>query len=177
MNLGGTGCRDNKLGAVYYQMNLYAYMLETEMSVSESILHAVFFGQRCVESYLLPRANSSDAPPVPHTRFTESKSEQRLEPGGVLPMENQSRKGRQCKQSTIKGKTWAVDRIVDHNRDGRQKVGKFVFLVKWCDYPESANTWEPENGITPGCIQEYWENHDLEQHFKYISKRNCRKTR
>ena len=94
------GCRDNKLGAVYYQMNLYAYMLETELSVSVSNLHAVFFGQRCVETYLLPRANSSDVvgwiartgevrtqPPVPHTRFTESsQSEQRLEPAHGKPI-------------------------------------------------------------------------------------------
>ena len=163
------GDRDNKLGAVYYQMNLYAYVLEKELSVLVGAMHAVFFGQRHVEAYLLPRATWLEviswiacairAEPPPNTQFQESsESGVRLAPDSVLPMERRSRKGRAGTQIAMNGKTWSVERLLDHKREGRRQGGKYLFFVKWLNHPDSANTWEPEENITADCIQEYWEN-------------------
>ncbi|VDP51956.1 unnamed protein product [Soboliphyme baturini] len=49
-------------------------------------------------------------------------------------------------------KEYEVERIISC----RKKHGVIKFLIKWKDYPNSANTWEPlENLNCPGLIEEF----------------------
>ena len=45
---------------------------------------------------------------------------------------------------------WEVERVVQH----RSYYRKDQWLVKWKDYPESRNTWEPwENLLLDCCLE------------------------
>ncbi len=48
-----------------------------------------------------------------------------------------------------------VEQILAHSR----RKGKYSYLVKWKNKPESENSWEPEENFdTPMTIEEYWSN-------------------
>ena len=46
-----------------------------------------------------------------------------------------------------------VEKIMDH----RDVNGKLFYLVKWCGFPSSDNTWEPRDGLVncQEAINEY----------------------
>lgn len=46
-----------------------------------------------------------------------------------------------------------VERIVQHKR-GKGK--KLLYEVKWLNYNDHDNTWEPGENIYEYCLYEYW---------------------
>ena len=47
-----------------------------------------------------------------------------------------------------------VEKIVNH----RGQPGSYEFLVKWQNFPESENSWEPESSFLGNdSIKKYWE--------------------
>jgi hypothetical protein len=55
-----------------------------------------------------------------------------------------------------KDKEYTVEKIVDR----RMVKGKYEYLIKWEDYPESENTWEPLKNL--GSIKELVDEYDKE---------------
>ena len=55
-------------------------------------------------------------------------------------------------------RTWAVEKVIDH-RGERGLGGNIEYLVKWQDYPDDANSWEPPYSLKdcPEAIEEYWK--------------------
>ena len=51
-----------------------------------------------------------------------------------------------------------VEHIIAHRHRGRKRT--LQFLIRWKGYPDSENTWEPEDNLSncPQKFQEYW-NH------------------
>jgi hypothetical protein len=49
---------------------------------------------------------------------------------------------------------YVVEKILNH----RNRNNKWEYLVKWLNYDESQNTWEPKDNFNKksSCIQEYW---------------------
>ncbi|CAF0809298.1 unnamed protein product [Didymodactylos carnosus] len=53
--------------------------------------------------------------------------------------------GRQGTLVSGGGEQYEIERIVDK----RFRNGRLEYLIKWRDYPESQNTWEPASNIEP----------------------------
>jgi len=51
----------------------------------------------------------------------------------------------QEKKKPYSGEKYVVEKIMKSRTVGRGKNAKTEYLVKWKDYPDSANTWEPES--------------------------------
>ena len=84
--------------------------------------------------------------------FTESSSSVSvLDPASVLPMPAIQSKGRP-RAPLAQQATYPVERILNHKRAGTRSGGDWLFLIKWRGYPDSANTWEPEENVTNRCI-------------------------
>ena len=49
--------------------------------------------------------------------------------------------------------------LVEAIRNHRTRKGKREFLIKWKDYEETENTWEPENNLDPNLVKTYLCNH------------------
>ena len=49
---------------------------------------------------------------------------------------------------------YAVEEIRDH----RVRRGQLQYLIKWMNYGEEENTWEPSENVSDASIVEYWEN-------------------
>lgn len=57
-------------------------------------------------------------------------------------------------EKTDEPEVFEVAKIVDH----RASNDRIEYFVKWAGFPESANTWEPEEHFNEtDCINEYWE--------------------
>jgi hypothetical protein len=55
----------------------------------------------------------------------------------------------------VENPIYTVEAIVDH----RGTPGRYSYLVKWKDYPDSQNTWEPQSSFLDDLvIKEYWKN-------------------
>ncbi|KAK8003779.1 hypothetical protein PG990_001527 [Apiospora arundinis] len=83
-----------------------------------------------------------DATPAPKRRRSTGKKQ-----GNKKKDENQ--------KGSDKNGVYTVEKIVDHAID--KKTGGSIFKVKWKNYPESQNTWEPKSNLD-GCtkkLQEY----------------------
>jgi hypothetical protein len=51
--------------------------------------------------------------------------------------------------------TYDVETILDHRQD--PTTNKYSYKVKWKNYDESHNTWEPtEHFMSDLCIRDYW---------------------
>lgn len=49
-----------------------------------------------------------------------------------------------------------VEKIMDH----RDVNGKLFYLIKWCGFPNSDNTWEPRDGLV-NCQEAINEYHAM----------------
>lgn len=60
------------------------------------------------------------------------------------------RRGRKPNKSApeASGKAWEVEKIIDSGIDADTKT--HVYLVKWKNYPDEENTWEPRKNLS-GC--------------------------
>ncbi|SAM00063.1 hypothetical protein [Absidia glauca] len=55
-----------------------------------------------------------------------------------------------------KEEIFEVEAIVAHKYD--ETTNKYSYKVKWVNYDQSCNTWEPaDNFLSQQCIQEYWK--------------------
>ena len=52
-----------------------------------------------------------------------------------------------------------VDRILDRRKND---LGVWEYLVKWKDYPESSNSWEPGPSITAAALKEFWKKKGIQ---------------
>ena len=50
---------------------------------------------------------------------------------------------------------------VDGIRNLRTRRGRREFLIKWKDYDETNNTWEPENNLSPKLVRLYFEQRQV----------------
>ncbi len=71
-------------------------------------------------------------------------------------------------------KTWITEAILDHRPKKKRKdmrAGQLQFLVKWQDYPDSENTWEPWSNLRRNLhAHDYMRRHGL----AYLVKKNLR---
>ncbi|XP_015786994.1 chromobox protein homolog 5 [Tetranychus urticae] len=52
-----------------------------------------------------------------------------------------------------------VEYVVESIVDKRKKNGRIEYLIKWKDWPEEDNTWEPENHLScPDLVEEFEKN-------------------
>jgi len=49
---------------------------------------------------------------------------------------------------------YEVDYIADRRKN---KQGEWEYFIKWKNYPESSNTWEPTTNITANPLKTYWD--------------------
>ena len=50
---------------------------------------------------------------------------------------------------------------IESIKSARYKDGAWEFYVKWKNYPESSNSWEPETNFdSDDIIQTFWKTHD-----------------
>jgi hypothetical protein len=49
---------------------------------------------------------------------------------------------------------YEVDYIADRRKN---KQGEWEYFIKWKNYPESSNTWEPATNITTSPLKTYWD--------------------
>lgn len=47
--------------------------------------------------------------------------------------------------------------------------GKTQYLIKWANFPESANTWEPDSNVLP-FISKQIINRDIEEHRRLLEE-------
>ena len=50
---------------------------------------------------------------------------------------------------------------VDGIRNHRTQRGRREFLIKWKDYKETNNTWEPKNNLSPELVGTYFEQRQV----------------
>lgn len=53
----------------------------------------------------------------------------------------------------------------------------FQYLIKWKDYPEEENTWEPEGNIPDNIIDAYWKTQPAKSQPKKFAQESNRKSR
>lgn len=53
----------------------------------------------------------------------------------------------------------------------------FQYLIKWKDYPEEENTWEPEGHIPDNIIDAYWKTQPAKSQPKKFAQESKRKSR
>jgi hypothetical protein len=64
---------------------------------------------------------------------------------------------------------YEVERIIKHRQFGRTK--KRHYLIKWKGYPDSDNTWEPEDNVhAPDLVKQYWQKHKAQTARAYLSQ-------
>jgi hypothetical protein len=62
---------------------------------------------------------------------------------------------RSARQKDINEPTYEIESVVDH----RGNPGLYEYLVKWKNYNEEHNSWEPAvNFVDDKCIQDYWKS-------------------
>ena len=64
---------------------------------------------------------------------------------------------RTARQKDTDEPTYEVESVIDH----RGNPGQYEYFVKWKNYNDEHNSWEPAvNFLDDKCIQDYWKTHD-----------------
>ena len=51
--------------------------------------------------------------------------------------------------------------LVKQVKKHRRRNGKLEFLIKWLDFSNRHNTWDPESHLSPAFVQEYFQESSL----------------
>ncbi|KAK4517020.1 uncharacterized protein ATC70_000348 [Mucor velutinosus] len=67
---------------------------------------------------------------------------------------------------------YEVERVESHQITGKGKRAKLLYLVKWKNYPDSDNTWEPATAVENAkqLVDEYWATHGGEKEREEVFK-------
>ncbi|RMZ90718.1 hypothetical protein DV736_g2048, partial [Chaetothyriales sp. CBS 134916] len=68
-------------------------------------------------------------------------------------------------EAPTNGLTYQVEHIVKH----KKSAGRILYKIKWHGYPDSENTWEPEENLLPHCrgaLQQYFDQNGGEYKVK-----------
>ncbi|KAF1796555.1 hypothetical protein FB192DRAFT_1405045 [Mucor lusitanicus] len=67
---------------------------------------------------------------------------------------------------------YEVERVESHQITGKGKRAKLVYLVKWKNYPDSDNTWEPASAVENAkqLVDEYWATQGGEKEREQVIK-------
>ena len=68
---------------------------------------------------------------------------------------------------------YEVEAILKHRQRGRKKE----YLIKWVGYPDSENTWEPEEHLTDvqEMLKSYWEDYNARKQKEKEEKKEKQK--
>ena len=70
------------------------------------------------------------------------------------------------KLASLDREEYEVERIISHrpvgeDRPAKMAISKYTFEVKWVDFPDSENTWEPYNSLKDNCTAPLGQYSDL----------------
>jgi hypothetical protein len=70
------------------------------------------------------------------------------------------------KLASLDREEYEVERIISHrpvgeDRPTKMAISKYTFEVKWVDFPDSENTWEPYNSLKDNCTAPLGQYSDL----------------
>lgn len=65
---------------------------------------------------------------------------------------------------------YVVEAVINSRVVGRIGNQSMLYLVKWQGYPESENSWEPEDNLYPNAVEAIDDYHRTHPHRKRVSK-------
>ncbi|EPB88450.1 hypothetical protein HMPREF1544_04685 [Mucor circinelloides 1006PhL] len=92
--------------------------------------------------------------------------------GRGRPAKNEKQVEEADPESSAAEEEYEVERVESHQITGKGKRAKLQYLVKWKNYPDSDNTWEPAEAVENAkqLVDEYWATQGGEKEREEVFK-------